>query len=361
MRRFGDIFPNPFLNIYYELEIIFNPSYTPTWSSLDLVNYEEINQTTGDFTTIGQSKFDDYVVQTTSVYHSNLSTETRNNIVTWLAKNFNISVGYNLPEGGYITPDNYQVQILHGKSITVQPKTVTVNGKQVVYTFSMWDDGNTENPRTFYTSHDVSHTASMKAHLSSSTTTATANNGQRKIVSSGSNTYMTYQSSGDIWFTSSSDGGAIWSPEQKVSTSLEGSQRLNPSIDVDNFNNVYIAYEVITDASHRVLLLKNKTSNGWNSFNYGDYFVSSSNITPVIHVNKLGIPGYYKIVVVVKASGYEDGTHNSDVGLYYLYFNTGQGEYINKVSETSSSTMSPTLTWYNLSYAENNDSRSYGV
>ena len=102
------------------------------------------------------------MVQIEPLMHHELSELTRITIMNWLDKDLNITVNYSLPEGGSVTPDNYQVNILHGIPITVQPKTANVNGKTINYTFVKWEDGNTENPRTFYTSHDVTHTAIMK-------------------------------------------------------------------------------------------------------------------------------------------------------------------------------------------------------
>lgn len=151
MRRYGDLFPNPFFSIYYQLEIIFNPSYEPTYSALDLVN-PEFNDLTGDIITFDRSKFDDYVVQPTPLQHHELSEVTRNKIVEWLNRDFNITVNYNLLEGGSVSPDVYSGRILHGTSITVPPKTVNVNGQQITYVFSYWEDGSVQNPRTFYTS-----------------------------------------------------------------------------------------------------------------------------------------------------------------------------------------------------------------
>jgi hypothetical protein len=183
---------------------------------LDLVN-AHIDDITGNITSFERSKFDDYVVQTTPLQHHELSTVTRTKIMNWLGKNFNIGVNYNFVEGGSADPDNYQVRILHGIPITVQPKNINVNGRQVTYNFAAWEDGNTDNPRTFYTSHDVSHTATMKAHLVSFSNAALGNNSQRKLVRTNDNKfYMAYQSGNGSFWTSSTDNGATWTPEQTI-------------------------------------------------------------------------------------------------------------------------------------------------
>lgn len=235
-RRFGDLFPNPFFTIVYSLEIIFNPSYEPTYSALDLVN-PQFDDLTGDITSFERSRFDDYVVQATPLQHHELSTTTRTKIMYWLDKDFNITVNYDLPMGGSVNPDNYQVNILHGITITVQPKTVNVGGTQIRYVFDRWEDGNTSNPRTFYASHNVSHTAVMKPRppLVSTSPTATATNNQRKLLNvlgtwnRPNAYYLAYQSAGDVWYTRSfNNGTTTWSGEVLVSRGT--GTALSPSI-----------------------------------------------------------------------------------------------------------------------------------
>jgi hypothetical protein len=66
----------------------------------------------------------------------------------------------------------------------------------------------------------ASVTAKMKAYLASGTSAATANNNQRKIASNtiGTSTvhHMVYESGGDVWYTTSTNGAA-WTPEVIVS------------------------------------------------------------------------------------------------------------------------------------------------
>jgi len=242
MRRYGDVLPNPFFRNYYELAIIFNPAYTPTYSALDLVN-PQIDNLTGDIILPVSSRFDDYVVQPTPLQHHELSTTTRNKIVEWLNRNFNITVNFNLLEGGSVTPDVYSVRILHGTSITVPPKTVNVNGQQLTYYFSHWEDGNTNNPRTFYSSPGEIHTATMKSHLTSNSLAATAGNSQRKLESFGGKEHAVYASSGSIWYTRNDGSG--WSPERPIVLS---STAKNPSIAVTYsapFASVHVVWEEI--------------------------------------------------------------------------------------------------------------------
>ena len=99
--RYGDIFPNPFIRIYYELSIVFNPVFIPTWSSLDLegVNIDNI---TGDIISYQSSKFDDFITQASPLMHHELSDGSRTQIMNWLNLNHNLSLDYNLLNGGSI-------------------------------------------------------------------------------------------------------------------------------------------------------------------------------------------------------------------------------------------------------------------
>ena len=291
-KRYGDIFNNPLIHVWYELEIIFNPSYTPTYSSLDLVN-PSINPITGDITSFERSKFDSYVVQTTPLQHHELSTLTRSTIMDWLDLDFNIGINYDFLEGGSTSPNNYQINILHGIPITVQPKTVTVNGKQVTYNFANWWDGNTSNPRTFYTSHDVTHTATMKGHLISNTSIATSGNNQRKLAVSGSTKHLVYTSMDDIWY--SRNTGSRWSNEMRV----EGDAK-NPSVhSIGSF--VYIVWETDMGDGERRISFRKSTNNGvtWGEITEWTVYTDDFDATPVVAG---GSQIYNRIVVVWRQS-----------------------------------------------------------
>ena len=245
MKRYADIFNNPFIHVWYELQIIFNPAYQPTWSSLDFTPYHD---DFGNLIEPYNSKFDSYVVQTTPLEHHELSQVTRNRITDWLNLIFNISLNYSLLEGGSANPDNHQVQILHGLPITVPSKNVTVNGKQVTYNFLEWSDGDKSNPRTFFTSHDVSKTAIMKGSLVSNNASGFSSNSQRKIVrTDDGKMHMVYESLGSVWYTISTDGGSTWQPEQRVNPYGTNAKGASIAQSGDGFSYVYIVYQIDRD------------------------------------------------------------------------------------------------------------------
>ncbi|MCK6613732.1 MAG: hypothetical protein L6Q47_05800 [Ignavibacteriaceae bacterium] len=232
MKRYGDIFSNPFIRIYYELQIIFNPAFIPTWSGLDLVG-TNIDPITGDITSFNRSKFDDYVVQTVPLRHHELSMITRNKIMNWLDKDLNIAINYNLLEGGSASSDNYQVNILHGIPITVQPKNINVNGKQIIFDFTKWDDGSTYNPRIVFPSYDVSFTATMKGVHISSQEQAFSGSSQRKLIRTqdfNNPLHIVYESMGKVWYEMSTNNGATWEIMNNGQP-LSSNESKNPSID----------------------------------------------------------------------------------------------------------------------------------
>ena len=239
--HYGLIYASPWLtfvgapnDLWWELEIHFNPVYIATASALDLQpppgHADLIYDSDYNISAHGGSKFDDHFVQPSSVTtprprgltHNAVSGGAHNAILNWLNRTSNVVVDYSLPDGGSIASETFPVQILRKIAIPIQPKTVTLaDGRQVTYGFVSWDDGSTENPRTFAASHNVSRTAVMKAHLVTSVSGATATNGQRRIAEDwdavGPTYHGVYESGGAIWYLRNRRG-AGWEPERLLST-----------------------------------------------------------------------------------------------------------------------------------------------
>ncbi len=205
-----------------------------------------------------------------------------------------------------------------------------------------------------FTNSNATVTATYKAHLASNSTAALSSNSQRKIVKWGT-THLVYCSAGDIWYTRSTDNGTTWGAEEKVSTTYpQNYQWLNPAIDVDGSGTVFIAYECVLDATHRAMIIKKKITNGWEFLNQatGNTFLASSDLKPTIQVSKQNSSVYgLQLTVVVQAGGYT----TSDPGLYFFYVSPSGGGYqVGKVSETSSSSLNPTICYQNIAYQEGN-------
>ncbi len=191
-----------------------------------------IDPITGSISSFDHSKFDDFEVQSSPLEHHELSVHSRNSVMDWLDLDFNITRDYNLINGGSASSDNFPVNILHGIPIEAQSQNVTVNGHNIEYNFFEWEDGNTSNPRIFYTSHDVTKTAKMKGHSVSNEARATGyNNGRRIIKTNGGGLdhyHMVYEDGEDIWYTYSLDNGQTWQPEEMISSG--DGNCTNPSI-----------------------------------------------------------------------------------------------------------------------------------
>ncbi len=70
-------------NAYYEVNINFDPVYMPTWSTLDLQGFD-VDESTGNLSPIGTSKFDDVLVQTTPLHHTDFALATKTKLLGWL-------------------------------------------------------------------------------------------------------------------------------------------------------------------------------------------------------------------------------------------------------------------------------------
>ena len=180
-------------------------------------------------------------------------------------------------------------------------------------------------------------------HFASSSLGALASSAQHKFIKLGNTYHLVYTSGANIYYTYSTDAGATWSPEEQVSENAEGTQRLNPAIDVyhDNAGTVipWIAYEVVVDAAHRDLVVKKKSGSSWDTYPASSpEFLASTDMKPVIATTT-------KVIVVLQATG----VSTSDPGLYCVDVSDGG---VVKVSGTSSSSVNPTLVWYNLAYQD---------
>lgn len=320
MTRYADIFSNPFIHVWYELSIIFNPSYIPTWSGLDLVNWQD--DSFGNIISFDHSKFDDYVIQTTPLEHHELSNLTRNEIMNWLDLDFNIEVNYDLINGGTTNPDNYQVNILHGVPIQVEPKTVNVNGRDVTYNFLEWWDGNTTNPRTFYASHDVAKTTKMKGNLVSNSTNATASNNQRKIVRDNSGIYhLVYTDNGEVYYSSSSNG-TDWNDEIQISDGHVYGDNKYPSISIGANNKYHIVWQQF---------------NGWNAY--------------VIKYKKQGVSGISEIGYSTQSTVKPVLANRSVFDFVNVFWNDGTGLKFKVFTDE--------LKWSDLESVPNTNSSSY--
>ncbi|TAK57368.1 MAG: T9SS type A sorting domain-containing protein [Bacteroidetes bacterium] len=83
-----------------------------------------------------------------------------------------------------------------------------------------WSDGNTTNPRVLTpTDHVAGLSATMKAHLASSSSAPLGVPSQRRIIRDENGTFsMYYESANSLWKTWSTDNGLTWAPEVLLRT-----------------------------------------------------------------------------------------------------------------------------------------------
>ena len=330
MTRYGDIFPNPFVWIYYELSIIFNPAYIPTWSALDLVN-PQINTINGNITSFDRSKFDDFVMQTHPLQHHELSNETRNAILDWLDLDFNLQVAYNLINGGNLSPINNFLNILHGVLFQVSPTSIYVNGKPVDYNFLNWWDGNTSNPRKLFTSHNVTRQVFLKGHKVSNTSSAISSNSQRKMIFDGTKYHLVYEDQGEIYYTNSGDG-VNWIPEERVSNG-SGLNR-GACIASDYSSTIAVTWQ----EANQILVRTRSFAGQWGQVKAVNTLLGSDSYeaTPVIDY---GYDSYYYIVW----RHYELSSRSYDLRIVAYSNNSGNFGTIYQVPKTNNSSKNPSM------------------
>jgi len=324
--RYGDVFHIPFVRIYYELSTEFNPVFIPTWSGLDLVN-ADINLTSGDITSFDHSNFDDYVVQTSPLEHHELSTLSQNEIMSWLDLDFDITVNYSLLNGGTRSSDIYQIPIMIDLPIQIQPETVTVNGREVVYNFLNWWDENTDNPRNFYPKQNATHISTLKGNLVSNTSRATGYNNGRRVYKYNSTIHLVYEDGGAIYYSKSLNDGNTWSAEIRLSEGQAGSTYKNPSISGVT-NKVLVVYEELDDSGFTLLRFHDYDT----SWNYGLIFsayggegVGIGEARPVLSSN------YYNRIGC--AWRFKSQDNPSETHIYYSTFDFDAANHWSAVEE----------------------------
>lgn len=238
--RYVDIYHNPFLRIYYELNTVFNPVFIPTWSGIDLVN-PYVNELTGNIESHNGSKFNDYLVQSTALEHHELSMLSENKVMTWLNRGFNLDVTYELPFTSTTVPeDNYHLKIMEPAPVSVAPVNVTLRGNTVTYNHSHWNDGVVDNPRNFYPKQNEEYTSFMKGSLVTETAKPTGSNSGRRIVKTkNGKTFIVHEDNARVYMSKSDNNGSTW--QEDLIISRFGEVCKNPSIAVSS-NMVFVTW-----------------------------------------------------------------------------------------------------------------------
>ncbi|MDY0083780.1 MAG: hypothetical protein RBR74_11415, partial [Ignavibacteriaceae bacterium] len=243
-------------------------------------------------------------------------------------------------DGTYQEPPQYGF-VGEQKQITVQDQIIKNNK---MYCFYEWNDGNTSSTRYINPTGNTNITAYYKAHLYSTTPTATAPNNQRKIVQ-GSNGYwaMVYVSMDQVWLSRSTDG-VNWEREIKISSGLTANC---PHISMSG-NHANIVWQETNwqggsgfDFTGIYLLSYNLIDNTLGQTIMVDYFVPNSEnfqATPVID-GEWG-PSYASVMLVWKEP---DGLKIKRYTHLYGWSSKGT------ISGTNSYSTNPSIVDYNSS------------
>ncbi len=154
-------------------------------------------------------------------------------------------------------PDPYSDNTLEGDLFTVEApqQTQSVNGRTVTYNFLNWENGSTDNPRSFSPNAHFNIEATYKGHLASNQSHATGyNNGRRMVRDDNGKLHMVYEDNGEIWYTYSTNDGSAWQKEVRLS---DGSGNNHyPSIAIGDLNKYHVVWLEIIPGFDKEIIYK---------------------------------------------------------------------------------------------------------
>ena len=136
-------------------------------------------------------------------------------------------------------------------------QTFTAHGQNITGYFLNWEGtevdfrspNSTETPLVFH-DDNAEAKAVYKGHLASNLSRATGfNNGRRVVVDSQGKYKMVYEDDGEIWYTYSTNEGATWHKEVRLSNGSGNNS--DPSIAIGSFNHYHVVwYEHSASGGH---------------------------------------------------------------------------------------------------------------
>jgi hypothetical protein len=212
---------------------------------------------------------------------------------------------------------------------------------------------NAQETKVVFKTAGATATAVYKGYQVSSTTSATANNNQRKMAYYNGKSYLVYESGGEIWLTSSTNGGTSWINEIRLSDGDGNNSQ--PSID---------AFKMGSGSSNdglSVVWQHIASPNGINYFLFINARLSDAAATEwgpiqIVTPSMTQVPSNFSGATPVIARTYASyGDPYSKITVVYHGWGThGAGtfdrvylSYANNISYTMSSFSSPiSLNWY---------------
>ena len=220
------------------------------------------------------------------------------------------------------------------------PLTKSVNGKD--YRFYQWSNGVTSNSQNVTPNDNTTYTALYKAHLYSTSSTATTSNSQRKIVQSTDGLWaMVYVSSNQIWACRSTDG-ITWTNETLISDDLGY---------VDGYPSISIAANIANIVWQRI---------DWNEeypgFSMGVIVVRSLNLYNGTLGSISQVADFNPDIEAFNASPVLDGSDGlmmvawrEPSGIKVKYYNAWDDSWssVGSVTGTNSNSFNPSIATYN--------------
>jgi hypothetical protein len=208
------------------------------------------------------------------------------------------------------TDPNYKGVFLNqfftdGIYYSVRPANQTING----LSWFLWNwvttgatatqPTSSETPVVF-TANNADVKARLKLRLGSSISSATASNGQRKLVYTSyapAKFHLVYESAGEIYYTFSTDNGATWSNEILLSSN-DGNNKY-PSIAAYQ-NKVYVVWQRTTSTNNYTIYVRRYTGSSWATRQTlgTASLTTGNNPLPVITMKEVYVGGLRKIRVL---------------------------------------------------------------
>ena len=149
---------------------------------------------------------------------------------------------------------------------SVRAEDQTING--IDYFLDHWSGSgvsiqnpNSKTTAVVFTSPNAVVTANLKGRLASGLSGAIVNNNQRKMVyDENGNYHLVYEDNGEIYYTTSTDNGATWSKDLRLSDG--NGYNLSPSID-KFWNNGQVV--VVWQKESNAILMRRKAVSSWQA------------------------------------------------------------------------------------------------
>ncbi|MEK9136416.1 MAG: hypothetical protein AAB393_04785, partial [Bacteroidota bacterium] len=238
------------------------------------------------------------------------------------SKQFNVSV----TAASYVEPGSGGTYKVNGTNIgstwqgtflqySTTPITLEAVPPSGEWVFAGWSDNSPDkytNPRQLIPTDHTTLYATFKLHLKSTSGAVTAPSSQRKLVRDANGAYhMVYESAGQIFLTSSGNGGSTWSPERQISDGDPVIINWTPSLTYQyQDHTLYIVWEGVLGTEHAILYSTLNLSSGYlqgpnnieSMFNEAEFYAN-----PVIATGTVSGQSYVFVV-------YYDNTRNAMMG-----------------------------------------------